>query len=176
VALPKSQERTQPGFSHHPRATIPLITLPGVDLHLIAGTAYGRTAPAPTHSPMFYLAVEMEAGASFELPHEYEERAVYAVSGEVVVDDSALPPRHMAVVTTSRSVRVVASTPARLMLLGGDALDGDRDIWWNFVASSSALIDEASERWRTRGFPPVPGETEFIPLPPPREPRVTFVP
>jgi hypothetical protein len=44
-------------------------------------------------------------------------------------------------------------------------MDGDRLIWWNFVASSRELIDAASARWRAQGFPPVPGETEFIPLP-----------
>jgi redox-sensitive bicupin YhaK (pirin superfamily) len=51
------------------------------------------------------------------------------------------------------------------VLLGGAKADGDRLIWWNFVASSRALIDEASSRWREQRFPPVPGETEFIPLP-----------
>jgi redox-sensitive bicupin YhaK (pirin superfamily) len=44
-------------------------------------------------------------------------------------------------------------------------MDGARLIWWNFVASSKALIDSASARWREQGYPPVPGETEFIPLP-----------
>jgi hypothetical protein len=62
------------------------------------------------------------------------------------------------------------------MLLGGTAMDGDRHIWWNFVASSAALIDEAAERWRAGGFPAVPGETEFIPLPEDRRPGTTFVP
>lgn len=176
VALPQAHERMEPGFSHHPRDTIPLITLPGVYMHLIAGTAFGRTAPTPTVSPMFCIAVEMEAGAAFELPREHEERAVYAVSGDVMVGDSPLPARHMAVTTADGAVRVIAKSAARLMLLGGTPLDGDRDIWWNFVASSSAMIDDAAERWRTGGFPAVPGDTELIPLPPGCGPRVTFVP
>lgn len=50
-------------------------------------------------------------------------------------------------------------------LLGGEAMDGDRIIWWNFVASSQAMIDEAKTRWREQRFPPVPGESDFIPLP-----------
>ncbi len=62
--LPKTHEHIEPNFSHHSKSTIPLITLPGVYLHLLAGSAFGRTAPAPTYSPMFYLAVEMEAGAA----------------------------------------------------------------------------------------------------------------
>jgi len=58
-----------------------------------------------------------------------------------------------------------------MVLLGGSKLDGERLIWWNFVASSKELIDSASARWRERKFAPVPDETEFIPLPemPPAE-------
>ena len=63
------------------------------------------------------------------------------------------------------TVRLEATTGARVMLFGGAGMDGDRKIWWNFVASSRALIDAASERWREQSFPPIPGETEFIPLP-----------
>jgi redox-sensitive bicupin YhaK (pirin superfamily) len=176
VALPQAHEEAEPGFSHHPKNTIPLITLPGVHMHLIAGTAFGRTAPTPTFSPLFYLAVEMEAGAAFELPREHEERGVYAVSGEVEVGGSALPAHHLAVATADESVRVVARSAARLMLLGGTALDGDRHIWWNFVSSSSERIDAAAERWRAGLFPVIPGETEFIPLPEDRAPHTTFVP
>jgi hypothetical protein len=51
------------------------------------------------------------------------------------------------------------------MLVGGAKMDGERLIWWNFVASSRDLIEEAKRRWRDNRFDPVPGETEFIPLP-----------
>jgi redox-sensitive bicupin YhaK (pirin superfamily) len=51
------------------------------------------------------------------------------------------------------------------MLIGGDKIDGERFIWWNFVASSRELIEEGKRRWREGRFGSVPGETEFIPLP-----------
>jgi len=176
IALPKAHERTDPDFSHHPKNTIPLITLPGVYMHLVAGTAFGRTAPTPTYSPMFYLAVEMETGAAFELPLEHEERGVYVVSGDVDVSGSRLPACHLGVLSAAESVRITAKSAARLVLIGSAAMDGDRHIWWNFVASSRELMDDAAERWHDGGFPPVPGETEFIPLPEYRGERVTFVP
>jgi len=176
VALPKAYESTDPSFSHHPKKTIPLISLPGAYMHLIAGTAFGRTAPTPTYSPMFYLAVEMEAGAAFELPLEHEERGVYAVSGDVEIAGSPLPVRHLAVASPSIAIRVCARTAARVMLIGGAAMDGDRYIWWNFVASSRELMDAAAARWENGGFPPVPGDSEFIPLPQHRAPQTTFVP
>ena len=176
VALPQAHERGEPDFSHHPKESIPLITLPGVYMHLIAGTAFGRTAPTPTFSPMFYLAVEMEPGSRLELPFEHEERGVYAVAGEMDVEGLPLRAHHLAVVPPDTSVHITARTAARVMLLGGAALDGDRHIWWNFVASSRELIDEAAARWESGGFAQVPGETEWIPLPRDRGAQATFIP
>jgi Pirin C-terminal cupin domain len=42
---------------------------------------------------------------------------------------------------------------------------GPRYIWWNFVSSRRERIEQAKEAWKTGKFAPVPGETEFIPLP-----------
>jgi redox-sensitive bicupin YhaK (pirin superfamily) len=52
------------------------------------------------------------------------------------------------------------------MLLGGKPLDGERHIWWNFVASTTARIDQAARQWADHLFPEVPGDDERIPLPP----------
>ena len=165
VALPRELERCEPAFVHHPAASLPVVEMPGISMRLIAGSAFGQTSPVAVASSMFYIAVEMEAGASFVLPDEYAERAVYLLSGDISINDGRLDAGSMAVLNPSEPVTLRADAPARLMLLGGAALDGDRLLWWNFVASDRAAIDEASERWRQGGFDPVPGETEFIPLP-----------
>jgi redox-sensitive bicupin YhaK (pirin superfamily) len=53
-----------------------------------------------------------------------------------------------------------------VMLIGGAPLDGPRHIWWNFISSSEARIEQAKADWREGRFPRVPGdEIEFIPLP-----------
>ena len=165
VALPKSHEEVEPSFSHHPKASLPEIAHPGALMRLLAGTAFGRRAPTPTFSPMIYLAIDIEAGATVELPPEHEERGVYVVDGDVQVGGEPAPVGHMAVLTPSLTARVEAKSAARLVVLGGARMDGARLIWWNFVASSKELIDAASARWREQAYPPVPGETEFIPLP-----------
>jgi len=54
---------------------------------------------------------------------------------------------------------------APVLLLRGARLDGVRHLWWNFVSSSTDRIEQAKADWREGRFPPVPGETEFIPLP-----------
>jgi redox-sensitive bicupin YhaK (pirin superfamily) len=165
VALPRASELAEPAFHHHPKAGLPRVTLAGVELRVIAGTAFGERSPVAVFAPTLYVAAEMEAGRAFELPPEHEERGVYAVEGEVSVAGTSVPPQHLAVLETGSGAEVRAQTRARVLLLGGAKADGERFIWWNFVASSRELIEEAKRRWREQRFPRIPGETEFVPLP-----------
>ena len=165
VALPRASELAEPAFHHHPGATLPRVSRPGVELRVIAGTAFGERSPVEVASATLYVAVEMEAGSAFRLDAEHEQRGVYAVEGEISVAGSDVPPQHLAVFEHGESVEVRATTRARLMLLGGARTDGERFIWWNFVASSRERIEEAKQRWREQRFPRIPGETEFVPLP-----------
>ena len=165
VALPKKDELAEPAFDHHPKAALPRLSAPGVEMRVVAGSAFGKHAPVKVFTPTLFVGVEIEAGRAFELDAEHEERAVYALEGEVAVAGTPLPPQHMAVIANRDTVQVRALTRARLMLVGGAKMDGERLIWWNFVASSRDMIEEAKQRWKENRFDPVPGETEFIPLP-----------
>ena len=51
------------------------------------------------------------------------------------------------------------------MLLGGDALDAPRHLYWNFVSSDLDRIEQAKNDWREQRFAMVNGDPEFIPLP-----------
>ena len=107
----------------------------------------------------------MDAGSSFSLPPEHAERGVYVVEGDVRIDAAPVAAKHLAVLPAGTTPAIDALTAARLMLIGGAKMDGERLIWWNFVASSRELIEDAKTRWREKRFAQVPGETEFIPLP-----------
>jgi redox-sensitive bicupin YhaK (pirin superfamily) len=174
VALPREHENTAPAFEHHPAATLPEVGLPGVRLRVIAGTAYGRTAPATTFSELFYVAAEIDAGASFAVPADHQERAVYAVDGAIAIDGEPVANGFMALLEAGKEVRIDAAGKARVMLLGGAPLEGERFIWWNFVSSSRQAIERAKEQWRAGQFGAVPGETEWIPLPPEPKPAESF--
>ena len=174
IALPKEHETVAPSFEHHPAATLPMIAADGLNLRVIAGSAFGMTSPVTTFSPMFYVALEMEQGVKFEFPCEYPQRAVYLAEGAVELDGEPLSERHMAVPGDAQTLTIEAKTRARVMLLGGEPLDGDRFIWWNFVASSKDAIQQAKERWRAQEFGKVPDETEWIPLPDEPKPAESF--
>ncbi len=165
LALPAAKEQSAPAFSHHPADSLPVLDENGVSLRLIAGTHQGLRAPAPVFSPTLYAALEFEAGATFTLTPEHQQRAVYLVQGEADIDGTPLAPQHMAVLEPGTSVQICSDTGARVMLAGGAELEGRRFIWWNFVASSKELIEDAKLRWSERRFDAVPGENGFIPLP-----------
>jgi len=82
-----------------------------------------------------------------------------------VVADTQVDEGTMLVFEPGVPLTIDAASPARVMLLGGEPLDGPRFVWWNFVSSRKERIREAADDWQAQRFAPVPGETEFIPLP-----------
>jgi redox-sensitive bicupin YhaK (pirin superfamily) len=165
VALPKTAEETVPAFAHHPAAALPELQRDGVTLRVIAGKAFGALSPVETQSNLLYCALEFAPGARIAVPAEHAERAVYLVDGDLTVAGNALEAQNLAVLPVKKSVDLASPSGARVLLLGGDSMDGPRFISWNFVSSSKDRIEQARADWKAQRFDPVPGETEWIPLP-----------
>ncbi len=165
VALPKQHEETAPTFVHHGASDMPFLEGEGVRLHLITGSLYGKRSPVKTFSEMFYADVALEKGARLVLPADHEERALYLVQGSVELEGLTFNPGELLIFRPGSELTVRAVTPARMLFLGGEPMDGPRHIFWNFVSSSQERLEEAKADWRERRFAPVPEETEFIPLP-----------
>ncbi|NYF30609.1 pirin family protein [Sphingopyxis sp. JAI108] len=164
VALPDGQEEIAPSFSHHAGADLPQWAEAGVAGHLIAGSAYGLTAGAQTHSPLFYAHLEMEPGAIAEIPGGHKERALYVAEGEVEMDGTTYGAGKMLVLDAAAS-RVRAAARSTVMVLGGEPV-GERFIYWNFVSSSKDRLAQAASDWKA-GLMKLPDadDAEFIPLP-----------
>lgn len=168
VALSQQEEQGAPSFHHYPDSELPRINMGEASLHLLAGRAYGQQSPLKTSSPTLYLSGRLQAGAALTLPADYSERAVYIVHGAATLDGEALEVGALAVLEQGDAMVLKAQSDTLFMLLGGEAIDGPRFVWWNFVASSMELIESAKLAWRTqdrRKFPAIPDEGEWIPLP-----------
>jgi redox-sensitive bicupin YhaK (pirin superfamily) len=165
VALPLQDEEGDPAFHHHPGDTLPETEINDVTLRLIAGQAYGMTSPVETAAPMFYLDAQMAAGSSLDMTGDYAERAIYVVEGEITIGDQTHGANEMLVLREGSDITFHTDGGARVMLLGGDPIDGDRHIWWNFVSSSKDRIEQAKADWKAGCFDMVEGDDEFIPLP-----------
>ena len=172
IALPDDAAETAPEFHHHPKADLPVIERDGAVMRLIAGRAFGETSPVKTYSPMFYLAVEAEAGATIETPPDDPERALYIVDGAARIDGKVYEAKRMIVFAPDAAPVIETTAASRMMMLGGAPV-GKRLIWWNFVAKTQERLDRAKADWRASAeagfkesvFSLPPDEEEFIPLP-----------
>lgn len=166
LALPKPLEEAAPAFEHHGAAALPRLSAEGIDARLVMGAAFGLVSPVRADWDTLYADVHLAAGAVLPVPRETEERAVYALEGEIEIGGIAYAPQQMLVLRPGDEVHIRARGAARLMLLGGAAMDGPRFIDWNFVSSSRERLAQARADWQAQKFPKVPGEGDaFVPLP-----------
>ncbi|MDM0012043.1 pirin family protein [Variovorax sp. J22P168] len=165
AALPQAHEEVEPAFVHTAAADIPALEVQGVPVRVLVGEAFGVRSPVATLSPTVYLDVALPAGARFELPALAPELAVYAVDGDIALGGEPVPQHTMAMLPAGQGGVLSAQGAVRLVVIGGEPLDGPRYITWNFVSSRRERILEAGAAWAAQRMGQVPGETEFIPLP-----------
>lgn len=165
AALPAALEETDPAFIHHTEAELPRIIGEGKRVRLIMGAAFGEESPVQFPHPSLYAEAILAPGAILPLDDDYPERAIYIVSGEIDIAGDVFRPGQLLVFKPGDRISILALGHARLMIIGGDAMDGRRHIWWNFVSSRKERIDQAKADWAAGRFDSVPGESEFIPLP-----------
>jgi len=165
VALPEKAEESFPEFHNYQPDTLPVFTDKGIWMRLIAGNAYGLKNDVKIHSPLFYLHVNLNAGAQLGLPKEHRERAVYLAKGSLEILGRVYTAGQMLVFATEEEPTMLAKETTTLMLLGGEPL-GERFIWWNFVSSRKERIEQAKADWKAGRIKLPPNDDqEFIPLP-----------
>jgi len=166
AALPKSHEDGAPAFVHHGLDELPRITGEGKRVRLIMGDLLGASAPTEFPHPAFYAEAVLSPGAVLPFDADYEERAIFIVSGTIDIAGDAFDAGRLLIFKPGDRISVLALSQCRLMLLGGEPMDGPRHIWWNFVSSDQDRIRAAKEDWKSGRFAIVPGdETEFISFP-----------
>jgi len=166
AALPKSHEEGMPAFAHHDAGELPRIAADGKTVRVIMGSLYGKASPAAFPHPAFYAEAVLAPGAVLPLDPDYDERAVFIASGAIDIAGEAFAAGRLLVFRPGDRISILALSQARLMLLGGEPMDGPRHIWWNFVSSSKDRIDVAKADWKAKRFSLVPGDaSEFTPLP-----------
>jgi len=172
VALPEAHEETDAAFEHHGADTLPVLDGEDKQVRLILGNAWGERAPVKTFNEMFYADAVLAAGARLPLPDNHEDRGLYVVDGAIEVAGEPYEAGRMMVFRPGDAITITAGPRgARLMVLGGETLNGPRHIWWNFVASSKEKIEAAREAWAKGDWEhgrfqlPPDDRDEFIALP-----------
>ncbi|HET9818247.1 MAG TPA: pirin family protein [Rhodanobacteraceae bacterium] len=165
VALPLDKERGGPAFEHTEASALPALEFDGVHGRVVAGNAYGKRSPVSISSELFYVDAQVPQGKPLRLPDDHAQRAAYVVEGAMHAGEETLIPGELVSFEPGVDVSLVADVDSHVVLLGGAPLDAPRYIWWNFVASSEALLEDARQAWLSQRYPMVAGDPEFIPLP-----------
>ncbi|WP_026997750.1 pirin family protein [Flectobacillus major] len=166
IALPKHLEQMQPSFYHASEEQIPTWTADGIAYKLIAGEVLGHQSPVPVYSPLYLLELKSTARQTVKIGHElYGETAMYILEGGIESDGNTYSPKRILVAKDSSLCEFTMEANTTIYIFGGEAFPEERFIYWNFVASSKELIEDAKERWLNQTFPRIEGETEFVPLP-----------
>lgn len=173
LALPDGREEIDPAFEAV--TDLPIVEDGRARAIVIMGELWGERAPTTTHADTIYAEIVLGAGGAIPLEEDADERAVMLVSGEASVDGHELRLYELAVLQPGRDMTLESRSGARVMLLGGEAFENKRHVWWNFVSSSRDRIKQAKEDWRERRFAEVPGDSEErIPLPEGEPKTVTY--
>ncbi|MFT4184511.1 MAG: pirin family protein [Rhizobium sp.] len=167
LALPDDKEEIDPAFAHTEKSDLPLINDGGATGRVVIGSFEGVTSPVKVFSDTLYVDLQLRPGTKFPFAAGHEERAVYILSGSLIVAGDRFERDQLLIFRPGDAITLeAAEKDCHLMLFGGAALNSKRYIWWNFVSSSKERIEKAKEEWRTGRFDIVPGdEEEFIPLP-----------
>jgi len=167
LAVPAEREEDAPAFQHVAAAAVPAREIDGVLVRVLIGSAWALTSPVRALSPTLYLDINfpIASGAAIEIPAVAEERALYSVDHDIELDGVLVPAHTMVVLPPGSTPQLVAPRGGRIVVIGGSPL-GHRFMVWNFVSSRRERIVQAQDDWEAQRFERVPGETEFIPLPP----------
>jgi len=164
LALPANKGEMEPSFQHVPLAALPRFRKDGVCIALVAGKAFGLNSPVSTHSPLFFLDLEAQAGSSFQRPQPDFECLLYILKGSITSESETFEAGQILLLDQESTFHSVTDT--RCLLLGGETWPMIPFIEWNFVSFQKEKIEQAKQDWQNRRFPEISGDNkEFTPLP-----------
>lgn len=160
LALPDGSEDVEPSFVHVAADQVPTAAFGAGQVRTLAGEG----TPAAFPGDLLLLDVRFDGPGSFTV-RPAEQRAIYVLSGSVHVGGVEVA-RHCTAELATGEDEIAAEGPSQVLAFGGPPV-GERILWWNFLHSSRARIEQARSRWREGGFDLPVGDTEsFTPSPP----------
>ncbi len=148
-ALPDATRNMAPAFEHYEP---PVVTRDGASMRVYIGSLAGSHSPVETYTPPLLAAeINLAAGAQLELDLDPGfEYGVLLDTGDLSLNGSDVPLHHLAYLPTGQRSLVLSSgaESARLILIGGEPLNEQIVMWWNFIGRSHEDIVAYREAWQ----------------------------
>lgn len=166
IALPKALQRMKPEFSYTQSQDLPVWSAEGIDYKLVAGEGYGHKSPVPAFSPLFMIEARSKEQATLDVKGNVSgEVGIVIVEGYIEACAEQIEKGHMLVSKEEDLCKILLGENTYVILFGGEPFAEQRHIYWNFVSTEKALIEQAKADWKGQKFEMVPGEKGYIPLP-----------
>ena len=166
LGLPAAVEESEPAFAHTPASAMQPFEEQGAEARVLIGSAFGRESPVQRYSPTLFLMLRLAPGMPLRLPALAPEIGVFAVTGDLLIDAIAIGRGQLAVPEPLSEHTLLSADGGHVAVIGGAPFESPRHLLWNFVSSRRPRLQQAASDWAARRFAPVPGDAEFIPLPP----------
>ena len=133
----------------------------GWEAKVFLGELLGYRSPVQTYIPLTGAEIRIEPGhwLDIEVPADHEH-GVLPITGAVSLNGSEVPADHLAVVDPgARMLRITAQgDPVLALLIGGQPLNEQIVMWWNFVGRSHEEIAAYRAAYQAEMGFEVPGE------------------
>jgi len=170
IALPEHARHGAPAFEQH--VDLPVAQGAGWTATVLIGSFAGVTSPATAYTPLVGAEIVVGPGEGVSLPLQPGfEHAVLVPRGSATLEGDELASGPLAYLGAGRDrVELVAGDAgATLLLIGGEPLQEELVMWWNFVGRDHDEIVAARDAWEQHStrFGEVAGhDGARIPAPP----------
>lgn len=166
IALPKELEDIEPSFAHFEAKTLPVWEENGVKFKLIAGEIEGQKSPIPVYSKLYMLEIKTTQDAQVDLANRlFGESGLYIVEGSISDGTNTFESGQILITQEAQLCIFEIKANSSIYIFGGEPFPEEHFIYWNFVSSDKAKIEQAKKDWAEHKFAPVPGDDGYVPLP-----------
>ena len=166
VALPVEKEEMNPRFDYYPSSDIPKLIDGSLTIKVVAGNAFGKSAPLQGYSPLFMVDIFASEQTTLNLLGKVKgEIAFVVVKGAILNEGQKVEAGQMLISKTDDECEICLDANSQILLFGGEALPEERFLLWNFVSHSKERLEKAKQDWKNSRFPKVPEDETYIPIP-----------
>lgn len=157
VNLPAKDKMMEPRYQEIPAAKIPVAPIEGGEVRVLAGRFGDTEARIDTRTPITYLHVRLQEGASVPLARPEGHNAfVYILSGTLQVGDETVGAHQLALLDGDREAR--AEKDAEFLHITGKPLGEPVARYGPFVMNTRAEIQQAVEDYNAGRFGTIPAQ------------------
>ena len=170
IGLPKHLEQSEPTFHHINKDEIPAWEENGISYKLIAGEIKGHKSPVPVHSPLYFMEIKTKTAQKINIGNLlFGEVGMYVLDGTVKIENNDYGSKQLLIAKNASLCEFETNGETTLYLFGGEPFAEERFMFWNFVNSDKAVLEQAKENWKNQNleaFPKIPNDDkEFVPFP-----------